>query len=269
MSISAQSPTAFLEMLSSAATAHQPSRAGSGSNGAGALREGVNGTTMVTGGVFTAPTPLGMGMGDLGDGHGVSTGLTPFLNSAYDDPSEAHDEQDGDRPQIAHINSASDASGPSRRASDSMGTGNGTSSRQSSGIYTSSAVPPLTPSAIFNFPPTPSAPGDGGANLQANGSAQAYMPQFDDQGNLKPSTKLDGPWRAVETVDTYLSSAGMGDALNGQGQGPGHFSMQDAAEGMLPDLPPLDEALQQQLLMDLFWPGWPVNLPEPNVVNDL
>ena len=31
----------------------------------------------------------------------------------------------------------------------------------------------------------------------------------------------------------------------------------------------LDETLQQQILMDLFWPGWPPNLPEPNIVNDL
>jgi hypothetical protein len=34
-------------------------------------------------------------------------------------------------------------------------------------------------------------------------------------------------------------------------------------------LPPMDEAAQQQLLMDLFWPGWPPSLPEPHVVNDL
>lgn len=31
----------------------------------------------------------------------------------------------------------------------------------------------------------------------------------------------------------------------------------------------MDEATQQRLLMDLFWPGWPPNLPEPNIVNDL
>jgi hypothetical protein len=31
----------------------------------------------------------------------------------------------------------------------------------------------------------------------------------------------------------------------------------------------MDEVLQQKILMDLFWPGWPPNLPEPNIVNDL
>ncbi|ODN84683.1 hypothetical protein L202_00579 [Cryptococcus amylolentus CBS 6039] len=31
----------------------------------------------------------------------------------------------------------------------------------------------------------------------------------------------------------------------------------------------LDAAMQQQILMDMFWPGWPAKLPEPNIVNEL
>lgn len=268
--ISAQSPTAFLEMLSSAATAHHPSRSGSGSgsgsgfgsnqNPNGALKEGRNGTTMVTGGVFHAPTPLA---DNDTTGEGQSTGLTPFF-------SYGSAETGGDRPRIEHIDS--DQSDLTRPGSGS-GPGVDTSSHHNeSGGYNNNTIPPLTPSAVFNFPPTP-------AGVNYTIPTQSHIPQFDEQGNMKPSEKLDGPWRAIETVDTMLAGAGIpmgnGNVGNGNNGMPGmdgmqgQFSMQDQAEGIMPSLPPMDEATQQQLLMDLFWPGWPVNLPEPNIVNDL
>ena len=318
--ISAQSPTAFLEMLSSAASAHHPARtfaepgpgtgthphsaAGSGSGVGTGLKEGRNGTTMVTGGVFAAPTPIDMGHISTG------SGLTPFFT--YDPLNDTginnggglsgHGQGQGpgqgaqadDRPQIVSIDSDQSSADPGsthRRESaysmsGSSAQGNN-ASRQQSGVFT---IPPLTPSAIFNFPPTPIDAGPAAAAAAAapasaaaftKGESQAYVPQYDEQGNMKPSDKLDGPWRAVETADTLLASANMSlnsghvngvnvnVNVNGNGMAGVQFTTQDAAEGVVPDLPPMDDAMQQQLLMDLFWPGWPANLPEPNIVNDL
>jgi hypothetical protein len=263
-------------MLSSAATA-QPSRPTVSSG----LKEGKTGTTMVTGGVFAAPTPLA----DLGQSSS-GTGLTPFFTYDPLNDSTLHAGQvtgQEERPQIVSIDSdpstADLASANGRDTSYSFSgpsmNGNG-DSRQSSGVYGNSSIPPLTPSAIFNFPPTPAASGAYTTNGKAQSGGMGYVPQFNADGSMKPSEKLDGPWRAVETVETFLAGASMPAAGNmaamdgmGMGNGNTQFSAQDAAEGMMSDLPPLDEAMQQQLLMDLFWPGWPANLPEPNIVNDL
>ncbi|WVQ98640.1 hypothetical protein IAU59_005770 [Kwoniella sp. CBS 9459] len=130
-----------------------------------------------------------------------------------------------------------------------------------------SAPAMLSPNGIFNFSPGPSGPVD---TSQHTLGSQWPPIQMGPDG-LQPSTKIDGPWRAVETIETVLQASMSGFADTG----PDINAMPQDGSGMDTDInldglqAGLDAAMQQQLLMDLFWPGWPVNLPEPNVVNDL
>jgi hypothetical protein len=91
------------------------------------------------------------------------------------------------------------------------------------------------------------------------------MPSLNESGRLTPSKRLDGPWRGVETVDSVfaasMQAAGVHE-INAQGM---DFGTVNGVDGLLS----VDEVIQQQLLMDLFWPGWPASLPEPHIVNDL
>lgn len=97
---------------------------------------------------------------------------------------------------------------------------------------------------------------------------------------LQPSTRVDGPWRGVETTETIFATTGA--KIDNDGipleQMPMYPQRQSAdASGFMNDPTNIigadgfimDEAAQQRLLLDLFWPGWPPKLPEPNIVNDL
>jgi hypothetical protein len=76
-------------------------------------------------------------------------------------------------------------------------------------------------------------------------------------GRLEPSTRTEGPWRGVETVTSVL------------GQQTNAMPDIQATSQPVDSNAEFNEAMQQQLLLDLFWPGWPQHLPEPNIVNDL
>ncbi|OCF39471.1 hypothetical protein I317_06745 [Kwoniella heveanensis CBS 569] len=132
----------------------------------------------------------------------------------------------------------------------------------------SSSGPPnmLSPNGIFNFSPGPTGPID---TSQHTLGSQWPPVQIGPDG-LQPSTKTDGPWRAVETIETVFQASmssftapGVDPLPTQEGSGMDTDINLDGLQAGL------DAAMQQQLLMDLFWPGWPVNLPEPNVVNDL
>jgi hypothetical protein len=116
-------------------------------------------------------------------------------------------------------------------------------------------IPPLErpaePKSFWHF-------GTGQASVNGHDSVNLnWNPPLGPDGNLQPSTRMDGPWRGVETVGTTY------------GQQTIDISMQDTAQMPEQNAADLNEAIQQQLLLDLFWPGWPQFLPEPNIVNDL
>lgn len=137
----------------------------------------------------------------------------------------------------------------------------------------SSAVPSapsmLSPYHLFDVSPTDK-PSGGGNN--------AWSAANNPNPGLQPSTRVEGPWRGIETADTIF--AGTGAKVDADGipleQLP-MYPQQAGADGFINDPTNvlgadgylMDEATQQRLLMDLFWPGWPPNLPEPNIVNDL
>lgn len=72
---------------------------------------------------------------------------------------------------------------------------------------------------------------------------------------------------------TQFTSVSMNMDLGGQAMAANQDeNMPEIGTGTGMDIPNdfvLDETIQQQILMDLFWPGWPPNMPEPTVVNDL
>jgi hypothetical protein len=105
---------------------------------------------------------------------------------------------------------------------------------------------------------------------------------------LQPSTRVEGPWRGVETADNIFTGTGMHFDKDGVSMEqpplynpipnvepmPGNMGMGNNIDIEVEPVPAqdgfvMDEILQQKILMDLFWPGWPPNLPEPNIVNDL
>ncbi|WWC85393.1 uncharacterized protein L201_000256 [Kwoniella dendrophila CBS 6074] len=232
--MSAPSPTAFLEMLSSAASSQIPKEP---TNIDDTAAEG----TSMTDGPF-----WGGGQLDFIDGIPELRFKPMFM---FD-----HSKNQSDSSAVRGDPSPGVQSEESRRSSlqnATPGTG-GDSSSQSTNI--------LSPGGVFNFSPGPA------TNLMSS-----WPPAPDPvTGNLEPSTKVDGPWRAVETVETILT-ASMNAAQN-QAQNQQNFggdSIMETEINLDGLQAGLDAAMQQQLLMDLFWPGWPINLPEPNVVNDL
>ncbi|RXK38329.1 hypothetical protein M231_04371 [Tremella mesenterica] len=232
--LAAPSPTAFLEMLSSAASAqvHQ-------SMGPAGLRHGAANDTMMGAAHTWGDTPV--------DSTGLKehSGFTPLFPS--------------DSPRLpSHRDSTHGASGAMSPPS---------TSRQ--GTRNSPSGADLSPNAIFTFSPVPSGPVASGSSGQPahntnephSGENLNWPPPPDANGNIQPSTRVEGPWRGVETVETIFAASMKATFVEGQ-SGMGINTNVD-------DLPPLDEAVQQQLLLELFWPGWPPNLPEPNIVNDL
>ncbi|WVR05102.1 hypothetical protein IAU60_002114 [Kwoniella sp. DSM 27419] len=126
-----------------------------------------------------------------------------------------------------------------------------------------SSAPPniLSPNGVFNFSPGPSGLSE---------PLGAQWPVYVESEGLQPSTKVDGPWRGVETVESVFTASINNMSTQDFDAAPMAQDNAMETEINLDDLQAgLDAAMQQQLLMDLFWPGWPMNLPEPNVVNDL
>ncbi|WVW83215.1 hypothetical protein I302_105233 [Kwoniella bestiolae CBS 10118] len=227
---SAPSPTAFLEMLSSAASSQVPNSA-SGSNAAKSSDQ-------------TGGTPYWLGQMDSGSTADAGSGFRPMF--MFD-----HSNQQSDASAI-RVEPSPDAQSQESRRSSLLTPGAGDSSSQSQNI--------LSPGGVFNFSPGPS------TNFMSS-----WPPGPDPiTGNIEPSTKVDGPWRAVETVETVYAASMMNTQNPVQDQQNFNLDTNMETEINLDGLQAgLDAAMQQQLLMDLFWPGWPINLPEPNVVNDL
>ena len=233
--ISAPSPTAFLEMLSSAATAQ--TNPDDNLNNVPGLRNGASESTMMTS--TWAATP---------GKDGSSTGLTPFLSFADNQAAQPSNEQPQQSVPEKMIPGEGSTVGSDSRQS-TLQTPNSGSHETSS-----RAVPDGLPQFAFstNFFSLPNDPLSGtipcGTNLN-------WPPPVTTAG-LQPSTRTEGPWRGIETVDsTYPQPKNANDRSNGD------------VDNNMPFI--ADEAIQQQLLMDLFWPGWPPNLPEPHIVNDL
>lgn len=163
-------------------------------------------------------------------------------------------------------------------------TSSSTSRRESE--ENSSAGPSiLSPNNIFNFSPGPM-----GDSMDAKQANNIWAAANDTVGpnstfGVMPNTRTEGPWRGVETIENIfapsraqfdrdtvpLEQATRLDPLqateldNMSGINVNLDNVGNAGTGEYM----MDETLQQKILMDLFWPGWPPNLPEPNIVNDL
>lgn len=112
----------------------------------------------------------------------------------------------------------------------------------------------LSPHAVFNFSPAPSGPTtlnwSGDVDMGPPSSEQTWrvegmanvLPNPSQPGSSAPSKSV--PAVNIESVDDMIDL----EALNGSNG---------------------DGSLDPQILVDLFWPGWPRNLPEPTVTNSL
>ena len=88
---------------------------------------------------------------------------------------------------------------------------------------------------------------------------QAQQPDW--QNSFKDSHKAGGPWRDVETISTVLDEA---MELNLSGNAPITIDgVNNSAEA------PVDGNPTSQFLLDLLWPNWPANLPEPSLMSHL
>ncbi|KAL7422208.1 hypothetical protein Q5752_002854 [Cryptotrichosporon argae] len=244
---SADSPTAFLEMLSSAASAQAASAPQPPPDFAiPGMRDGAAAPTLMGG--FTATW--------ISADRSESTGLTPFLNMV-DSPRPL---DEANAPGMGTDSSSVPTLAGSSRPSLSGQSGSHNGAQSSTADTTPSGPAVLSPGYVFNFSPAATGPGTGPPqNLQYSFPIA--------NGGLQPSTLTEGPWRAVETVATVLPdslAAGSGSADDLFGSGGQTIDM-DAPTGDVQ----MDEALQQQLLLDLFWPGWPPTLPEPHVTTAL
>jgi hypothetical protein len=229
--ISAPSPTAFLELLSSTAT-EQASSSAFNSTIPG-LKAGAAENAMMSTNWAATPSDAGL----------QGTGLTPFLS--FTDNQEAQPASEF-RPEIEHMDtngsgSAQSMHTDSRRSSAGYG-GNGHSS--------AGEVP--RQSTFYSF-------STNGDNCQSMTENLNWPPPVGEAG-LQPSTRTDGPWRGIETVQSVYAPQPIEPSI------PDISSQQNQAETGTADF---NEAVQQQILLDLFWPGWPPLLPEPNIVNDL
>lgn len=133
----------------------------------------------------------------------------------------------------------------------------------------------LSPYHVFDLSPNPGGNGNMDQNAKGNDIWAAINTSHP---GLQPSTRVEGPWRGIETAETIF--AGTGAKIDADGvpleQTP-MYPQQVDVNGFINDPTNIlgvdgylmDEATQQRLLLDLFWPGWPPSLPEPNIVNDL
>ena len=240
--VPAPSPTAFLEMLSTAASAQA-----AGTISAPAFRSGASESAMMTG------VPSWNSPQDARDIGQHSSGLTPYLS--YTDPQQNAGPNDSVERQGTESSTGSFAS--RHPAQQSM-------KQTASGL--NPEAPPtayaiLSPNNVFNFSPGPSGP-----NTSSSGPGSSnWPPPPDHHGQIQPSTLIEGPWRAVETLDTVFAAGANKDMSATSAAAYSQPIDLDMDAGLLP----VDEAMQQQLLLDLFWPGWPINLPEPHIVLEL
>jgi hypothetical protein len=254
-----------LEMLSSAATAQTPA-----TGPAPGLRFGASESTMMTGDVGMTFDVTSLPRKEAGE----SSGWTPLF--IFDEQQQGAT-NGGVLPrqntkQSSTSSSANAPIDPSRPSSMSSSDAASASMPHIPTGFTPFTNPAaLSPNGIFNFSPGPSGPTaqTPAAGLATQNISDKYsMPVFNADGRLSPSKNIDGPWRAVETVENtfqHIMNATGGAPDQSVPIGFGTTGVTDGMDGFLP----VDEALQQQLLLDLFWPGWPVNMPEPHIVNDL
>lgn len=213
--VTAESPTAFLEMLSTAASAQAGSSANglsnsnAGSNNNAGMKEGVAEDIMMSTAYVATPNQ--------------STGLTPFLSFAEN---EAYAPPQPER-QSTQSSFSSESNQPTAQASADSVT-----SAWASGSCLS-------------------------INSMRLGPAKASNEMSIGPGGLEPSTRTTGPWRGVETIESTLVNL--------------QASMQqvDAGVNINGEMLTADEDVQNQIFMDIFWPGWHQHLPEPHIVNEL
>ena len=161
-------------------------------------------------------------------------------------------------------------------------TASSSTSRQQSEEISSAGPSILSPNNIFNFSPGPM--GDPMDPTKANTMWAAANDTVGPNSTfgLQPSTRTEGPWRGVETAENIFGSSGAKFDKDGisMEQPPMYnpfpttgINQMDGVDINIGNTATgeyvMDETLQQKILMDLFWPGWPPNLPEPNIVNDL
>ncbi|WVO12766.1 hypothetical protein L204_100374 [Cryptococcus depauperatus] len=143
----------------------------------------------------------------------------------------------------------------------------------------------LSPSELFNFSPADTT--NQWSNLPCDQPPDHSLDLMD--AKVEPH-KQD--WRGVEGFETIDVSAFMAQThstashitnICRSGGNVAAAATKSSTEARVPtsDIPiemetdmdglqaGLDAVMQQQLLMDIFWPGWPAKLPEPNVVHEL
>lgn len=151
-------------------------------------------------------------------------------------------------------------------------------SRRSSSLHNNTSTPNLTsgessaganilsPGEIFNFSPADISNDPwNGAVLDADDRSEPKNWQSFNAKDFSSITvdpvKGQPQWQGLESVSaTFTTTVDGNVAVDTQMETA--ISMDGLETGV-------DPAMQQQILMDLFWPGWPAKLPEPNVVNDL
>jgi hypothetical protein len=254
-------------MLSSAATAQTPA-----TGPAPGLRFGASESTMMTGDVGMTFDVTSLPRKEAGE----SSGWTPLF--IFDEQQQGATNggvlpRQNTKQSSTSSNVTSNGHAPidPSRASSSSDSASASMSHIPTGFTPFTNPAALSPNGIFNFSPGPSGPTaqTPAAGLATQNISDKYsMPVFNEAGRLSPSKNIDGPWRAVETVENtfqHIMNAAGGAPDQSVPMGFGTTGVADGLDGFLP----VDEALQQQLLLDLFWPGWPVNMPEPHIVNDL
>ncbi len=250
--VSAPSPTAFLEMLSSAASVQVPEP-----SDVTGLRSGAASSAMMTG------APSWTTNNGNRDSNQQSTGLTPFLSYSDSQAIDAAASQNAKPANQRQATTSTNDSGTSRRSSQQSG--------QSSFGMTSNSSPAvpsgLSPTNVFNFSPAASGPTAPTALTAQQNLNWAPPPEAD--GQIQPSDRTEGPWRSIETVDTVFQGVNNSNAAPMNADASGFAAVGQNGDVDMDGFPQVDEAMQQQLLMDLFWPGWPPNLPEPHIVNEL
>ncbi|KAK4687222.1 hypothetical protein P7C73_g2894, partial [Tremellales sp. Uapishka_1] len=171
------SPTAFLDMLSSAASSqlpHPPPVPG--------FRTSGSESTMLPS--FSQPNwsnPSDMSLPDTSSsgtasGSGSGSGFTPFLAFS-----------DSPKPVERTVSNSTSGEDSSHRQSFST-SGTGLSPYAGNSGMSPSNI--LSPNGIFNFSPGPT----------------NWIPTPNATGHIEPSTLTEGPWRAIETTTTLLAS---------------------------------------------------------------
>lgn len=166
---------------------------------------------------------------------------------------------------VSHCNGPSPANQGSDTSRRSSSLHNNTSTPNLTSGESSSGANILSPGEIFNFSPADiSNDAWNGAVPDINDQNKSQNWQSFNPNDLSSTVdplKGQAQWRGLESVSATFATT-MNGNVGADLQMETEISMDGLEAG-------LDAAMQQQILMDLFWPGWPAKLPEPNVVNDL